>query len=721
MTISDDLNHAIERHQSGHLQDAEKGYRNVLKSAPRHADANHLLGLLAYQGGFHKEAIAHISIAIEVDATQAIYHNSLGLALRDTGKHDAAVTSFERAIGLNPTYVEAYGNMGIAFQNSGNEDAAIGAFEQALRLNPQLIDVRGNLGNAYKNVERYEEAAECCRIVLEALPGHAATYCNLGVALQKTGAFDAAIEAYQTALQFDPEHLPAHINWGLALQDTGNLAGALEHFRKALALAPNSAEAHNNLGMALQQNGDIENARTHIEKALEQQPDHAKALANLGVIDLEQGDPLRAVEHFQKALDVEPQFPTALSNLLLSRLYLANTDTSENLALARQINHMLRLRVPVHLNSLEPGRPLRVGFVSADLRRHAVSSFLEGVWTYLNSDQIQLYAYATSHTEDDVTGRLRRHTTTWRKLAGMTLAKQCQCIATDKIDILLDLGGHTANNNLAIFAQKPAPIQVTWLGYSSTTGLETIDYILADSYVLPISDTEQYSETPWRLPDSYLCYTPPNFEPTFTNGPALTNGYVTFGSFNNLSKLTDTAIACWAQILRAVPESRLLLKAKQLDSPAFQSSLSRRFSAAGIETDRVTTMGRTSGFAEHLDAYNQMDIALDPFPYAGTTTTAEALWMGVPVLTLSGKSFVERVGVSMLTNTDLKEWVAASSEELVTKAANFSANKVELSAMRAKVRSQFRSSPICNPSAFSDALASAFRDMWKTHCERQTH
>lgn len=720
MSLPDVLNRAVEMHQSGQLQEAEKGYRQVLANDPLHADANHLLGLLAYQGGFFDQAIELIERAISSDASQAMYHNSLGLAYRDSGANEPAVTSLHRALSLNAGYAEAYDNLGLCYLNVGDDANAIVALEKAIALAPQLIDARGNLGNAYKNVGRYSDAIACYRSVIEAVPDHAATHCNLGVVLQKTGDFEAAIAAYKRALSHDPAHAEAHINWGLALQGLGQLPDAIDHFRTAVTITPNSVEALSNLGIALQQRGAAEEARAYIEQALALQPTHAKARANLGVIELDQGYPERAVGCFVEALEIEPNFPTAHSNFLLSRLYLANTNSEENLALARQVNQMTSAKNRQHTNNLDRERPLRVGFVSADLRQHAVSSFLESVWAELNGDQIHIYAYATSHTEDEVTQRLRHHTTIWRKLAGLAPEGQCEIITNDQIDILVDLGGHTAHNSMALFAQKPAPVQVTWLGYSATTGLKAMDYILADPYVLPEEDADQYSETPWRLADCYLCYTPPEADVLVTDSPALANGYVTFGCFNNLSKLTDQAIGCWVGVLDAVPESRLLLKAKQLGSDTYKSELLKRFKEAGLSMDRIQLMPRTSGLSAHLDAYNQMDIALDPFPYTGTTTTVEALWMGVPVLTMHGDRFVSRVGESLLTNSDLADWVAVSPDDLIEKAKRFAGDPKNLNELRQQLRAQFTASVICDAPRFATQLRSAFRSMWQTHCQGRT-
>ncbi len=720
MSLSDVLNQAVHRHQSGQLQAAEKGYRQILAQQPDHADANHLLGLLAYQGGFFQQAVDLISLAIDKDASQAIYHNSLGLALRDLDRTDDAVSSFQRAIVIAPTYTEALNNLAQIHVNRGDDRAAIGCLEQSLAASPQQVDAWGTLGNALMKERRYEEASSCLRKLLALNPEHVGSHCNLGVALQQRGLYDDAISAYKQALLCDPNHIPAHINWGLALQDLHQLDSALERFRCALAIDPKSVDGLSNLGVILQQLNRLEEAKTCLAQALEEQPDHAKSQANMGAVQLQQGYPQTAADHFSRALELQPDFPTALSNLLLTRLYLEQTDRAENLALARQINGMFLPTARRHHGLSTADRSLRIGFVSGDLRRHAVSCFLESVWTHLNGERLQIYAYATSPTEDEVSERLKSRSHTWRNLAGFSLEDRCTRIADDQIDILVDLAGHTANNNLALFAQKPAPIQVSWLGYSATTGLDAMDYILADPHVLPAGEENQFSETPWRLPESFLCFTPPEWELAICDSPTLAAGHLTFGCFNNLSKLTDQTIACWTGVLRAVPDSRLLLKAKQLGNSAYRSALLRRFERAGLETGRVKLIDRTPGLDAHLTAYNQVDIALDPYPYTGTTTTVEALWMGVPVLTLKGDRFVAHVGESLLSNVGLESWIASSEADLVIKATAFARDPLALNALRHGLRRQLLDSPLCDARGFSEHLEAAFRRMWTIYCQDQS-
>lgn len=720
LAASDLINQAVQHHQSGRLQEAEKLYRQILAEDPAHADANHLLGLLAYQGGFLKEAIALISNAIKTDASQAMFHNSLGLALTGESRFDEAVTCFTHALTRKPDYMEAHNNLAGVYLKTGNYTKAIEHFRRVITLKPGHLEAHGNLGNALKNTGNFEAAATCYRTVIEAAPQHPQAHCNLGTVLQELGQIEDAIASYRQAIHSDASHVESYNNLALALQSLGRLDEAIECLQKALPLQPDFAETHSNLGSALQQQGHPGAALPHLQNAIKQAPNHAKAHSNMGAALIELGHPQKAIAHFEKALELQPQFPTAFSNLLLSQLYLSDTDPVKNRDLARQFAGTINspvLPIQNHPNSPDPNKLLKIGFVSADLRHHSVSYFLASVWPSLNSDTLQVFAYATSLIEDDMSQQLKNSVSVWRNLAGLSTDKQVETIQKDSIDILIDLGGHTAHNSLQLFARKPAPLQVSWLGYSATTGLDAMDYILCDPWVVPESDNSHYVETPWRLPENYLCFSPPNEQVEITELPALANGYLTFGSFNNLTKLSDATVHCWACLLKALPDSRLLLKAKQLDQPDFKVSLIERFKGEGVEEDQLIFTERTKSLAAHFATYNEIDIALDPFPYGGTTTSAEALWMGVPVLTLKGDRFVGHVGESLLQNINLADWIADSPDDYIEKAVTLSQDLPALMQLCSQLREQFIASPICDAPRFSVHLQKAFRNMWEIYCQ----
>jgi predicted O-linked N-acetylglucosamine transferase (SPINDLY family) len=335
-----------------------------------------------------------------------------------------------------------------------------------------------------------------------------------------------------------------------------------------------------------------------------------------------------------------------------------------------------------------------------------------------SSADLEIFAYMNFPRIDPVSERVKARCHQWREIFGLSDEEAASLIQNDEIDILIDLSGHTARNRLPLFAWKPAPVQVSWLGYFDTTGVEAIDYLIADSWTLPESEEIYFTETIWRLPDTRLCFTPPDSNVTIRPLPALTESQITFGCFNNLNKMGDAVVALWAKVLAAVPNSRLFLKARQLYQPLARESVIEQFGRHGIEPSRLILEGPESR-ANYLAAYNRVDIALDPFPYTGGTTTAEALWMGVPVLTLSGKHFLSRQGLGLLMNAGLAEWVASDQDDYVARAVSHASDLEKLAGLRSRLREQVLASPIFDATSFATHFDGALRGMWKKWCDEQ--
>ena len=372
-------------------------------------------------------------------------------------------------------------------------------------------------------------------------------------------------------------------------------------------------------------------------------------------------------------------------------------------------------------NAPDPERCLRVGFVSADLNFHPVGFFIEGVLHALasrDSGKLDIFAYTNNSRVDGVSQRIKSLCHHWTEVFGLMDYELAELIQKDEIDILIDLSGHSGRNRLPVFAWKPAPIQVTWLGYFATTGLEAIDYLIADPWTLPESEEANFTESIWRLPDTRLCFTPPDTNVVIRPLPALAEKTITFGCFNNLNKMNDTVIAVWARLLTEVPNSRLYLKARQLYRPSAHAEVIERFKRHGILPSRLVLEGPEER-ANYLAAYNRVDIALDPFPYTGGTTTAEALWMGVPVLTMSGKHFLARQGVGLLMNAGLPDWIASDPDDYVARAVSHANDLEGLADLRTRLRAQVLSSPVFDAARFAMHFEAALRGMWKKWCAEQ--
>jgi predicted O-linked N-acetylglucosamine transferase (SPINDLY family) len=370
-------------------------------------------------------------------------------------------------------------------------------------------------------------------------------------------------------------------------------------------------------------------------------------------------------------------------------------------------------------NTPDPNRRLRIGFVSGDLRSHSVGKFIENVFASLASqmaDKIELWAYYAFFHEDQVTGRIRAHCTGWLTSGGLSDEALAQRIHNDGIDILIDLSGHTGLNRLPMFAWKPAPVQATWLGYLATTGVPAIDYLIADDWTLPPAEECHFTERIVRMPESYLCFTPPQDAPPVAPPPALSKGHITFGSFNNLSKVNDAVLALWARILAALPNSHLLLKTAQLADQSVRNRLTAFFTQRGITADRLELLGLAPQ-DQHLPTYHQVDIALDPFPYPGITTSVEALWMGVPIISLAGQSFMSRQGVGILNHAALPNWIAHSEDDYLAKAIAFSADLNQLATIRSGLRQSLLASPLFDHHRFALHFEATLRSIWQQWCK----
>jgi predicted O-linked N-acetylglucosamine transferase (SPINDLY family) len=352
--------------------------------------------------------------------------------------------------------------------------------------------------------------------------------------------------------------------------------------------------------------------------------------------------------------------------------------------------------------------------VSGDLRVHSVGHFLEGLLSHIDAARIELIAYPTQPKEDELTARIRPLFSGWKPLYGKCDEDAARLIHADGVHVLIDISGHTALNRLPVFAWKPSPVQVTWLGLPCTTGMREMDYILGDIQAIPPEHEHHFSETVWRLPDSYVCFSAPAFPVEVASLPALSSGNVTFGSFNNLTKMNDAVVELWARILLSVPNSRLYLKTSQLDDEDIREQTRRRFATWGIAPERLLLAGKLGSIADHLSEYNKIDVALDTFPYPGVTTSVEALWMGVPVLSLHGDRFLSLTAKSIAHHAGLPDWVAVDKDEYVSKAVTFTSDLGRLAALRAGLREQVLASPLFDAPRFAHNLEEALWGMWQT-------
>jgi predicted O-linked N-acetylglucosamine transferase (SPINDLY family) len=747
------LNAALQHHQSGRLEEAATLYSKILEADPRHADANHLLGVIAFQLGRNEVAVDLIGIAIAANRSNPAFHSNLGNALNGMGRLDDALAAYDRALRLRPDYADAHYNRGNVLRDMGRLDDALSACDTALRLRPDYADASYSRGNVLRDMGRLDDALTAYDGALRLRPDYTEAYNNRGNALLSMGRLDDALAAYDGALRLRPDYADAHYNRGNVLQDMARLDDALAAYDTALRLRPDLAETHNNRGNTLREMGRLDDALAAYDSALRLRPDYADAHNNRGnalfgmgrlgdalaaydtALHLRpdfadahynRGNALRdmarlddALSAYDTALSLRPDYADAHSNKLLALHYGAFDARGAIAAQARAFGASVnRAGAPqAFANPPVPDRRLRIGYVSGDLRRHPVGYFLQSILRNHASDAVEVFCYSNNLKDDDLTASFQSDADHWRRLRGLTDEAAATLIRADAIDILVDMSGHTALNRLPLFARRPAPVQVSWLGYFGTTGLTAMDYVLADRFVVPPGEDDAFTEQVWRMPGSYLCFMPPDMDVPVRSRDV--QGPITFGSFNNLAKLSSHTAALWARVVQSVPQSRLLLKTSQLADAAVCQAVRERFAGHGIEADRLVLEG-PSPRADLLASYNRVDIALDPYPYGGGTTTAEALWMGAPVVTLRGGTWTGRVSESILSSVGLSDLVAGSQEAYVDLAATLAANQDRRTALHATLRSRLEASPFCDGEGFTRQLEDAWRAMWKHWCKAET-
>ena len=593
---------------------------------------------------------------------------------------------------------------------TGRLEAAAALLAPLSRQFPAAMEVWWLLGIVAGKRGDYTAAVECLTQAAGIEPANAVVHYNLGIAYRNAGQAGAAIGSFRRALELEAGNAAAAECLGHACMTLGDYDQAIWAYERAAALTPGKAEVHANLGALHQFRGALSQAEVCYRRAMACGPDLDVA-CNLASLLVSQGRCADALDLYREALARLPGDFTLRSNYLLALNYLPSADPPEVHEEHLKINDCLGLPGWPALTTPDTAvsRRIRIGYVSADLREHSVAYFLEPLLEGHDRARFEVWVYSAVARPDAVTARLRAQVEHWVEITGLPPARVAQRIAGDGIDILVDLGGHTAHNSLPVFARKPAPVQVTYLGYPNTTGLRAMDYRLVDATVDPPGQDDVYSERLVRLPGCFLCYRGPGDAPPAAPLPAPETGRLTFGSFNNLAKINDNVIALWAATVRAVPGGRLLVKNPSLSDAPTRERYRRKFMEAGLAAADIELLGHTATRHAHLALYGQVDIALDTFPYNGTTTTCEALWMGVPVLTLAGGRHASRVGMSLLQAAGLDAWVARDGEEFLRLAREQAADLDALARLRAGLRERVAASPLCDSAGFVRGLEAVYR------------
>lgn len=674
------------------------------------------LGLSFHQQGNPDQAELIYREVLNGDPTHKHAWSNLGAILSKKNKLEDAINCYRKALEIDQQFGECWFNLGNALRKGMNPAGAEAAFVQALKCNNSLFGAAVGLGQALSEQGKFPQAVEVFKQIIAQKNDDPDLYSHLGNALRMQGLRDEAMQAYQVMLQLKPNDPKIRHQFGLVMMDVGRLEEAFAEFKNALGLKPDYPEAHNSMSIVLQMLKQDDTALSHNLEAVRLNPNFTEAWNNLGNLYGLSGKPKEAIDAFRKSIALQPRAIPFHSNLLLN-LHYSPDITGEELYkehLAWADAH-LKNYPPVQPfdNNKEGDRKLRLGIVSPDFRKHTVNAFMEPFLDSLDRNKFEIFAYSSVIRPDEMTEVYRKKVDHFKDIRAIPDMQVSGMIRKDQIDVLLDLAGHTAGSRLPIFALKSAPIQITQFGYPDTTGVPGFGYRITDAFADPKGSTEAlHTEELVRLPGLAWCYQPPVDSPEVPKRSPKA-GAIIFGSLNNMAKHNGKVLSLWARLLGAVPGSKLRL----LSGPGQESikMVRHAMQTAGVNPDRVEFLPRMEK-KEYFAALGEIDISLDPFPYNGGITSCDTLWMGTPLLTLAGKTYVSRQGVAILSNLGLEDWIAKTQEEFIEKAKKAASEGARLSLLRGKLRETVKKSPICDWKAYGVKWEEAVRKLWKNWC-----
>jgi predicted O-linked N-acetylglucosamine transferase (SPINDLY family) len=711
------LNAAMQRQKAGQFGEAERLYRQILAQQPDCADGLHLLGVVCAQCGRHPEGVELIRRAIAIHPQVAAYHANLGKVFVAAQSPVQAAGAFREAVKLNPNDGESLVNLGAVLKGLGRFEEAADCGRRALSIDPNSARAHHLLAEALRESGRIDESIAEYERAIALPPAMAASYNNLALALSARGRFDEALAALDKAIALRPGWDLIWNNRAKILRDSGRLEESLASARRALAISPNLAQGHVNLAGALLDSGQIDGALASARRGVELGPDLVEAHNLLANSLKEAGEVAETLDALDRALKLQPEDRVNLSNRAYILQFDPRADAKSLLAEQRRWNDLLaapmRKFIRSHENDRSGDRRLRVGYVSPYFYDHAESFFVVPLLESHDREQVEVYCYSDGRRTDEVTARLQSGADAWRVSLGRTDEELAEQIRRDRIDVLVDLAMHMSYNRLLTFAQRPAPVQVAWLAYPGGTGLDAMDYRITDPWIDPPGmDESCYREQSVRLSSTWACY-----DPLCDAAPAADRiaGPIRFGSLNNPCKLNDPLLRLWARVLHAVSDSRLIVQSLCQEH---QRRIVGVLDSSGIAADRVEFVGRPNR-PQYLRLYDGIDVCLDPLPYNGITTSCDALWMGVPVVTLAGATAAGRAGTSILENLGLHELAAGDGEQFVQIATALAGDLPRLAELRRTLRDRMRRSPLMDREGFARAMEGAYRRMWKAWAGRE--
>ena len=704
--------------QLGRPAEAEQSLRRAIELEPNWTQLYSALGICLQSLGRYGEAAEALRRVVQAEPRSADALFDLGSALQMQGDLSQSSECYTAALGLDPNHLLTLVNLGTLCKHQGKLEEAVGYFQRALALQPNHTIALTNLGSTLELLGLTDEALRHHQLAVQSNPASLTAQLALGALAQKLGRLDEAEASFQTVLRGDPSSLSARHGLAAVAYHRGKYDEVWSICEQTLKVAPNDAQSHLVLAKLLNEQGRRDDAVRHHRRAIELNPKLPTAHGGLAIALHLQGEIDEAIESYRREIETNPRSSLDHSNYLYCLNFHPSMDAqsifAEHRAWAERHADSLTAACASHTNDRTPLRRLKIGYVSPHFFGHAVNFFSEPILASHNHSDFEIYCYSDVAEEDETTRRLRGYADVWRPIRGAGHEQVSRMIRDDQIDILVDLTGHIGENRMPVFARKPAPVQVTYIGYQNTTGMRAMDYRLTDEYADPPGQTDRYyTEQLVRLPQTFFVYKPSDDAPAVGPLPASERGQVTFGSFNNFGKVNPPVLATWAEILRAVPNAHLVILADMTET--VENRLRETFANHGVEAERLKLVRRLPR-PEYLQLIKSVDIALDPFPFNGHTTTCDCLWQGVPVITLSGDRYVSRFGGSGLKTLGLDELIAASPEQYVEIATRLAGDLPHLAELRSSLRLMMSTSPLMDFAGFTRNLEAAYRKMWQSWC-----
>lgn len=696
------------------LEPAEQQVRRTLEMAPDSPEGLVLLGQILAEKDDKHAALEAFQDALRLRKDYAEGFSHYAMALQKFGRGKDAISQVRKACALEPDSVEFQTNLAMLLEQNARYVDALAAYGKAARMNPNVGFVWFRQGKLLNGLKRYAESIPALEKAIS-LPGQLGDYYyEYGLALHMTKRFQEAIVHYEKALSMGYETAALHCNRGVIYKDLRKGGDSIMAFHKAVTMDPSNVSYLNNLGAAALELGLNTEALECFEQAVEKNPKLPTARNNIGNLLKDRARGMDALPQYRKSMELNPDDRDAPSNYLLCHMYIPDMDSKVVFEEHKKWGISTTKKFPpaFKFKPREVGAKIRVGFLSADLCHHPVAHFIEPIFRGYDHEWFEFVAYGDQRKSDEFSARFAKQVDLWRETSSYDDRALAKLIHEDRVDILFELAGHTAYNRLGVFALKPALLQVSYLGYPGTTGLPTMDFRITDAFADPRGTTDHlHTEKLIRVPECAWCFEPDAAAPEVSPLPALKNGFVTFGCFNNMAKLNPALFETWAEILLRVPGSHLRLKARTLTDDGVRKELMAYFTDRGIEENRLDFFGHTRKIIEHLSHYHSVDIALDSFPYHGTTTTCEAMWMGCPVVTRAGKTHVSRVGVSLLSAVGLQEFITDTRADYIEKAVALAGQTERLEELRAGMRERLRQSVLMDEKRFVQGFEKALLEM----------